>query len=82
VYNDLFLEHIRTYLREHYGEVTDETAQGEHYVLSLTVNGTRREVKAHRYLSAYEGSIAQYLRDSNIAGQLLTGNVEITKPHH
>jgi hypothetical protein len=48
--NDLFLEHIRTYLREYFGEVEDDRPQGDYYVLKVTVNGTARELKAHRNL--------------------------------
>jgi len=37
-------------------------------------------LKAHPSLCAYTGSIPQYLKDYDIAGQLFSGNVEIIKP--
>ena len=73
-------EGIREYLREHFQEVCDEAPEGDYYVFSVDVQGTRRYVKVHRNLFMFAELVPRYLRENTIAAQLERGNVEIAEP--
>ena len=71
------LQYVRAYLTQHFGGVKDEVAEGKYVVFIVNINGTIRNLKVHHDMSAYTGSIPQYLTDANIADQLLNRDVEI-----
>jgi hypothetical protein len=72
---------VRTYLREHFGEVKDESPLGDYFVFSVKVDGMPRELKVHRDLFVFADVIPEYLNSTDIARQLKTiGNVEIADP--
>jgi len=79
---DPILRDISQYLEEAFGNVSEESPEGDYYVLSVIVSGERRTLKVHRNLFIFADVVPGYLRNNDIAGQLERGNVEIAKPLH
>jgi hypothetical protein len=71
-------EDVRTYLREHFHDVTDEPSRPDRYVFGVTVKGIPRKLKVDKSVFTFPADdVRNYLREFDVACQLESSDIEI-----
>lgn len=74
-------EDVRQFLTKNFADVRDEPRQEDWYVFRLrTSSGQLRRVKVHRNFFMYCKVVPEFLRNSDLVGQLEMGDMVIIKP--